>query len=167
MTNQMLAVTDIEAMLKGLRNAIRLDQDYVDSLTEDQFATGYNDDLWRNWRRNMSDLIDRLLSSSDMSVALLKRLTDVATSFEPPVCGHVMLENLAEIVGGHVAGDNVTAATFLTRVADEIERYGPRKRLTHSARQALSGWFSLIDPLAISGDPECQYPVPMESQSTL
>jgi hypothetical protein len=160
MSTKALIQADISKFLEALSQSIELDQIYVDSLPRDRFPPVYDDRLWRDWRRNHRAFIGKLIASTDgMSSSALQRLTEVASSFDPAVVGHIMLETFAEIVGDCSAVGCETAQHFFKWVAGEVVRQGRGKRPNKSARKAMLQWFPAIDPLGIARDPECGYPV--------
>ncbi len=161
MPTKMLVHADITEFLAHLSDAIAKDQAYVDSLPRDAFQGHYDDGLWRNWRRDVCGFLGKLSASADtMSAASLRRLTEVASSFEPAIVGHIMLETLAEIVGGCRSVDDCdTAQRFFDWVTGEVVRQGRGKRRNGGLRAAMSQWFPANDPLTIALDPECGYPV--------
>jgi hypothetical protein len=161
MPSQLLVSADINQFLDRLSSAIELDQVYIDSLPRERFSSMYDDGLWRDWRRDHRAFIDKLVMSADaMSPALLQRLTEVASNFDPAVVGRIMLETFAEIVGGCSVAGCETAQHFFEWVAGEVVRQGRGKCPNRSPRKAMSEWFAATDPLTIARDPECGYPVP-------
>ena len=82
-------------------------------------------------------------------------LTKVATTFDPKVVGHVVLESFAEIVGGHCDGGD--AENFFGLVAKEVRRRNSGRRRLTNAKGAMAEWLAVEDPLLIAKDPECQY----------
>ncbi|CUT11492.1 hypothetical protein BF49_2572 [Bradyrhizobium sp.] len=160
MRKQLLEVADIERMLRRLSEAIKADQIHVDRLPRDCFASAYDDALWRDWRNGHGVFIGKLLASAHaINSAQLERLTEVASDFAPGVVAHIMLETFAEIVSGSSAAGCETAAHFFEWVAGEVRRQARGKRPGRPARRSIQQWFSEIDPLTISRDPECGYPV--------
>ncbi|WP_298885816.1 hypothetical protein [uncultured Bradyrhizobium sp.] len=160
MRTKMLVHADIKEFLGDLSDAIEADQTYVDSLPRNRFHSQYDDGLWRDWRRDFREFLGKLSATVDtMSAASLQRLNEVASSFEPTVVGQIMLETLAEIVGGCSAAGCETAEHFFDWVTGEVVRQGRGKRSNGSLRMAMSQWFPANDPLTIALDPECGYPV--------
>ena len=160
MSTKMLTTADIKTFLQGLSRSIELDQIYVDSLPRERFSKMYDDRLWRDWRRDHRAFIDKLVSSADdMSPSALRRLTEVALSFDPAVVGFIVLETFACIVGRAYAEECETAERFFKWAGDEVVRQGRGKRINASAANSMSKWRSAIDPLLIARDPECGYPV--------
>jgi len=167
MPKQMLTVEDVETMLKRLSGAIERDQTYVDGLPRGLFSHQYDDDLWRNWRRGHRTFIDDLLATvGAMSPTDLRQLTDVASGFAPTAVRKVALETFAEVVGECVDADK-TARQFFARVAREVVRQGRGKRPAGDPREAISQWFSDIDPLTIAQDPECGYPLDVRASMSV
>ncbi|MCS3765269.1 MULTISPECIES: hypothetical protein [Bradyrhizobium] len=160
MSTKTLSTADIKTFLEGLSHSIELDQIYVDSLPRKRFSKAYDDGLWRDWRRDHRAFIDKLIASADrMSPSALRRLTEVALSFDPAVVEYIMLETFAGVVGGAYAENCETAQRFFKWVRDEVVRQGRGKRANGSAMKAISKWRSAVDPLLIAQDPECGYPV--------
>ncbi|MCK1341017.1 hypothetical protein IVB38_34630 [Bradyrhizobium sp. 38] len=164
MHKKTLKVTDIETVLRRLSGAIEMDQIYVDGLPRESFLNVYDDALWRDWRHDHGVFIGKLLASAHaINSAHLERLTEVASSFDPEVIGQIMLEIFAEIVSGSSAAGCETADHFVEWVTGEVVRLGRGKRPSRSAHKSIEQWFSDIDPLTISQDPECGYPLPFDA----
>ncbi|UWU91375.1 hypothetical protein [Bradyrhizobium sp. CB1015] len=160
MPHSILAPSNIKELLTDLSKAIARDQIYVDSLPREQFTSQYDDGMWREWRRKNLLLIERLIKSSDdLSPSLLRRLTVVAAGFDAAIVRTILLETLADIVGGCLAAPPRTAQGFFDGLTNEVVRQARGKHRNPSARKALLEWFDATDPLAIARDPECQYPV--------
>lgn len=162
MSRRALTVVDIKKFLKDLSDSIKLDQIYVDSLPRYRFSRMYNDGLWRDWRRDHCAFIEHLLVSADaMRPSRLQQLTRIAENFETVLVAGVILEVLAENVGGCLAERCGTAQNFFGLLIKEIEWQGrKREGANRNAPEAMSEWLSKSDPLAIARDPECGYDVP-------
>jgi|1186.fasta_scaffold1008108_1 hypothetical protein len=162
MSSQALTVADVKKFLRNLSKSIKLDQIYVDALPRDRFSPMYNDTMWRDWRRDNCAFIGKLLGSADtMSPSRLQKLSKTAASFDPVLVRRVMLDVLADIVGGCLAEPCETAQDFFGMLIGEVERQGRKTKRTHqNGPGAISDWSSRADPLAIAADPECGYDVP-------
>ena len=88
-----LTPEDIRDLLTGFIAAIELDQIRVDALPPEKFHRWYSDSMWRNWRRDHIDYINRLLPSvKTIPSALLEELAWLAIAYEPTVVRETLLD---------------------------------------------------------------------------
>ncbi|MVT64860.1 hypothetical protein GPL21_07035 [Bradyrhizobium pachyrhizi] len=158
MLTKILTPKDIKTFLNRLAAAIERDQVNVDALPRERFSIAYNDSMWRSWRQDHRDYIEKLLSTVEaIPPVVLKQLTEIAAAYEPELVGGAMLELFAEVVSGSSAEDVGSAERFFGALIKEMS--GQRKRIYHhvNAPESVMQWLEPADPLRIARDPECQY----------
>jgi hypothetical protein len=79
-----LTHADVRDLLIGFAAAIELDQIRVDALPTQRFHPIYDDGMWRRYRRDHLNFIDRLLPTvTTISTAALRKLTRLAVAYDP------------------------------------------------------------------------------------
>lgn len=154
-----LTHADIRNLLQRFSAAIELDQRHVDVVPAASFHPLYDDKMWRDWRAYHVSYIDKLLTSVDtIPSAMLTELTEIATTYEPKVIGHVAIGLFAEAVSGSCPEEELgTAERFVRWLIKEARQHCEGTPRPESARSSVSRWLSAIDPLRVAQDPECQY----------
>ncbi len=151
--------TDIRTLFKRFKTAIKRDQRLVDATSKDTFHRDYNDAMWRDWRVGSLRYIDDLLASvAGIPPVMLAELTRVAISYEPRTIQPILLELLAEAVGGCCSEEELaTAASLFGCLIREVGQHPEGDRRHQDAREAILQWMTDVDPLRIAHDPECGY----------
>jgi hypothetical protein len=156
--DETLLAKDEGNLLKRACNAIEFDQVLVDTSPAGSFSSAYNDSMWRSWRSDHRVLIERLASTVDkIPPAMLRELTELATTCEPAIAGETMLELCAEIVSGSCPEEDFgSAELFFGEIIRQLnaQSKGPGHE---SARASILRWLPVVDPLRIAQDPECAY----------
>jgi hypothetical protein len=151
-----LTPEDIRDLLTGFVAAIELDQIRVDALPPEKFHRWYSDSMWRNWRRDHIDYINRLLPSvNTIPSALLQELAVLAITYEPAVVRNTVLDLFADAVSGD--GDLETAALFFGWLVKDVSGRPAGHPLNCDAKALMMQWLPVTDPLRIAEDPECGY----------
>jgi hypothetical protein len=148
---------DIRELLNGFTAAIELDQIRVDALPASVFHHLYDDRMWRSWRREILEYIEQLLSTLDtIPPLMLKKLTWIATHYEPAVVGYEAIKLFGDGVRGDYGG-LATAALFFDFLIRHVVNQSEGKLLGEDAPALMTSWLSATDPLRIAQDPECGY----------
>jgi hypothetical protein len=150
---------DVRDLLTGFVAAIELDQIRVDALPPEKFHRWYSDSMWRNWRRDHIDYINRLLSSvNTIPPSLLKELAWLAISYEPAFVRQAVLRLFAEAASGSCPAEELeTTALFFGWLIKDVSDTPAGGPLTGDARALMMQWLAVTDPLGIAEDPECGY----------
>jgi hypothetical protein len=150
---------DIRDLLAGLVAAIELDQLRVDALPPEKFNAWYSDSMWRRYRRDHIDYINRILASvNSIQSALLQELDWLAISYEPATVREVAVELLAEAASGsRPAEELATAALFFGSLIKDVTRRPAGTPVNCDAKVLVMQWLVVDDPLGIAEDPECGY----------
>lgn len=121
---QMLTPEDVRDLLIGFVAAIELDQIRVDALPPEKFHRWYKDSIWRSYRRDHIDYINRLLASvNSIQSALLQELAWLAISYEPATVREAAVKLLAEAASGSRPAEELeTAALFFGRLIKDVTR---------------------------------------------
>jgi hypothetical protein len=150
---------DVRDFLTGFVAAIELDQIWVDALPPEMFHRWYSDSMWRNWRRDHIDYINRLLPSvNTIPSGLLQELAWLAISYEPAFVRQAVLRLFAEAASGSCPAQELeTTALFFGWLIKDVSDTPAGKPLTSDARALMMQWLAVADPLGIAEDPECGY----------
>jgi hypothetical protein len=161
-TIKSLTHEDIRDLLIGFAAAIELDQIRVDALPPEKFHRWYSDSMWRNWRCDHVDYINRLLPTVNaIPSALLQELTQLALTYEPRVIQAAALNVFGEAVSGGCPWEGIdTALLFFGWLTKEVSGKNAGNRLNGDARTLMKQWLAVADPLWIARDPECGYGQP-------
>jgi hypothetical protein len=158
--SKLLTHNDIREILTGFAAAIQLDQIHVDALPPERFHHFYDPGMWRQWRRDHLDYMNkRLLPTLEpMPSDLLRELTEIALTYEPMAVRESLLELFAHAVVED-AEHLETATLFFQDLIRTINHLDPEKAKAPNAdtRACILKWLSSTDPLRISEDPECCY----------
>jgi hypothetical protein len=162
--SETLASKDVGNFLKRASTAIEFDQVLVDTLPAEGFSPEYSDGMWRAWRSDHRTFIDRLASTVDkIPPAMLRKLTGIATTYEPALVENVVVELFALIVGGCCpAEDYGSAELFFGEIIRQLNTQFKGAPRRESARASILRWLPVVDPLRIAQDPECAYRLPVE-----
>ena len=154
-----IAPEDVRDLLSGFVAAIELDQIRVDALPPEKFHGWYSDSMWRNWRRDHVDNINRLLPTvNTIPSALLQELAWLAITYDPTVVGEAAVNLFAEAVSGSCPAEELeTAALFFGWLIKDVSDRPARKPRNCDARTLMMQWLAVTDPLRIAEDPECGY----------
>jgi len=158
-----VAPEDIRDFLLGFAAAIELDQVRVDAMPREKFHPLYSDAMWRMWRNNHLEYINRILlpTLNGVPAALLKELTRVAMTYEPAAVGRILIHTFSDAASGCCAEEVFeTTSLFLGCFFEEIGIDPPEKSINSDARARMMQWLPVTDPLNISKDPECGYGQP-------
>ncbi len=158
-----LTPEDIRDLLTGFVAAIELDQIRVDALPPEKFHRWYSDSMWRNWRRDHIDYINRLLPSvSSIPSVLLQELAWLAITYEPAVVREAAVSVFAEAASGCcLAEEFETAALFFGWLIKDVTSRPAGTPVNCDARALVMQWLAVDDPLGIAEDPECGYGRPV------
>jgi hypothetical protein len=150
---------DVRELLNGFIGAIELDQIRVDALPASVFHHLYDDRMWRSWRREILEYIEQLLSTLDtIPPLMLRKLTRIATHYEPAVVGYEAIKLFGDGVAGIYGADALgTAALFFDFLIRHVMNQSEGKLLGEDAPALMMRWLSATDPLRIAQDPECGY----------
>jgi hypothetical protein len=171
MMTRPLTHQDIRNWLTHFARAIELDQVRVDGLPREKFHPAYDDNMWRNWRRDHLDYIDQLLRTVDeIPARQLQELTELAITYEPSVVKQAVFVLVAQVANGcgYAPEDFETAPQFFGCLIEEVgfahkplnNVSSAHKPLNSDARARMMKWLDFTDPLHISEDPECGYELP-------
>jgi hypothetical protein len=154
-----LTPEDIRDLLTGFAAAIELDQIRVDALRPEKFHRWYSDSMWRNWRRDHIDYINRLLPSvNTMPSALLQEMAWLAIAYEPAVVREAALHLFADAASGSCPVEELeTAALFFGWLIKNVSDRPAGTPVNCDARALMMQWLVVDDPLLIAEDPECGY----------
>ncbi len=156
---EMLTRENIRDFFRRLSVAIEIDQAYVDSLPREWFSAQYDDPMWRAWRKDTCRYIESLISTVEkIPEPAIIELTEIAVTREPAHLGKILLEHLAEVVGGHRCEVELgTADRFIGSVIEQARGRPKRKARREHPQAVILRWLPVIDPLRIAQDPECSY----------
>jgi hypothetical protein len=163
-----LTYQDIRDLLAGFAANIELDQIRVDALTPEKFHPWYDDDMWRDYRRDHLEFIDQLLLTVDtIPPALLQSLAQLAITYEPATIREVLVGLFSEAATGMCPPEEFETAElfFGWLIKDASLRGAPGEPSSGEAKGLMMQWLSVTDPLGIAEDPECGYGPPAGSVS--
>jgi hypothetical protein len=156
---KILTPEDIRDLLVGFAAAIELDQIRVDALPRERFHPAYSDSMWRSWRRDHLEYIDKILPTLDsIPSAMLEELTRISITYEPKVVRCVVIGRFADAASGGCAEEEFETATlFLGWLIKDMSGEPQGESMNFDARARMMQWLPVTDPLRISKDPECGY----------
>jgi hypothetical protein len=152
---------DIRDLLLCFAAAIELDQLRIDAMPREKFHPAYSDSMWRLWRSNHREYIDKILPTVNaIPSGLLNELTRVAITYEPAAVGQILIHTFADAASGCCAEEEFeTASLFLGWFIEEIRNKPPEKSISsRDASARVMKWLPVTDPLRISKDPERLWP---------
>lgn len=157
-----IMTSDIRDLLNRFVAAIELDQIRVDALPAWKFHHLYSDSLWRMWRHDHLEYVNLLLSTADaVPPVILKKLTWIATNYEPEIVGEAAIDLFAGAAGGtYPRKDVATAAAFFERLIKDVTGRCDGQPIGEDAPAFMMRWLPVTDPLRIAQDPECGYGLP-------
>ncbi|MBR1272938.1 hypothetical protein JQ629_36275 [Bradyrhizobium sp. AUGA SZCCT0222] len=160
MTKPEISYCDIRDWLAGLAAAIELDQIRVDALPKERFPPQYDDGSWRLWRKEHLEFIARLLPTIDeIPPPTLKQIGRLAFKYESAVVNGILLGILADVASKDCAYEELTTAgLFLNELIRRVLLKGVP--VAGDARDRITRWVPVTDPLGIAQDTECLYGVP-------
>ncbi|MGA2293434.1 hypothetical protein [Bradyrhizobium sp.] len=156
--NDTLTNADLENVLRRFGAAIERDQLRVDAMPPANLQPPYNDEMWRQWRRDHIRYVNVLISTAiAVPTRMSSELTVIAASYEPKGISTLILELLSEVVSGSYEWEEFASARCFFGTL--IKQIGEQSKATshQDAHVSLARWFPLTDPLRIADDPECQY----------
>jgi hypothetical protein len=159
----MLTVEDIRDFLTGFAAAIELDQNRVDALPQEAFRPGYDDGMWRWWRKAHLDYIHRVLlpSIDEMPVTILRELTWSAQNYPAAVVRKAAINSFSEAASGSCpAEEHATASLFFGWLIKDVTVRPFAAPQCGAPKRLVMEWLPVTDPLGIAQDPECGYELP-------
>jgi hypothetical protein len=150
---------DVRDLLTGFAAAIELDQIRVDALPAEKFHRWYSDSMWRNWRRDHVDYINRLLPTvNTIPSAQLQELAWLAITYDPAVVRDAAVNLFADAASGCCAAEEFeTAGLFFGWLIKDVSGRPPRTPVNGDPKALMMQWVAVTDPLRIAEDPECGY----------
>jgi hypothetical protein len=150
---------DVRDLLTGFAAAIELDQIRVDALPAEKFHRWYSDSMWRNWRRDHVDYINRLLPTvNTIPSAQLQELAWLAITYDPAVVREAAVNLFAEAASGCCAAEEFeTAGLFFGWLIKDVSGRPQRTPVNGDPKALMMQWVAVTDPLRIAEDPECGY----------
>ena len=155
----MLTHEDIRDLITGFAGAIELDQIRVDALPDEVFHPAYNGSMWRRYRHDHLDFINRLVPTVNaIPSALLQELARLAITYETEVVREAIADLFAEAATGACPAEEFeSAAQFFGWLIKYVSHGAPGNPLSGNARELMMQWLAVTDPLRIAEDPECGY----------
>jgi hypothetical protein len=157
---------DIRNMLTAYSGAIALDQLKVDALPPTSFHPSYSRGMWLRYRRIHIAFVDQLLCSTrDIPSKLLQKINLMAATQNPKRVRRAIVNFLSiGATGSWSPGQIDSAPLFFAALVEDVgighvgrEKYNFGRDVYKNHRKRFERWLSLVDPLSIADDPECQY----------